>query len=401
MNKILLCNLDLLRLKFNGLNEGENQAIKRYRDSFIEMLDDFLYNQGNQVYFFSRDQLSLQYAREAFEKSHPLYRYISRDQVKQMLQEDESSKYIFVSSKDVDFQMAVRFKVLLIVPLWIPYETRAEYYGISVDYPNQLFQFIQVLNNQNMWYSECQVDDHTVVVSLMDARYRKYAWSVSERDLMQNFENLLKEGESRSYYKILLYHFLSGMTNTDLFDDIELFGMIPSSDCTLNPDMFEFMQQVRYIKGKRLPHNSMRNDNLLIREHPKRKAHRTGSSTRAQQGPVDEFSTLCINSEFAEKINKLRRAGKFNVCVFDDYMTFGNSFNAVRNLLNYLGANKIIFVSLGCFGRPFERWDYSIRGSVYRTGYEFELVSQEQIQHEYNLAAKNEVAELYNIFNVE
>ena len=82
-------------------------------------------------------------------------------------------------------------------------------------------------------------------------------------------------------------------------------------------------------------------------------------------------------------------------------MTFGNSFNAVRNLLNYLGANKIIFVSLGCFGRPFERWDYIIRGSVYRTGYEFELVSQEQIQHEYNLAAKNEVAELYNIFNVE
>lgn len=399
MNKILLCNLDLLRRKFGGLSESENQAIERLRNNFIRTLDDFLYNQGNQVFFISREQGALQSARETFEEKHPLYQYILRDQVKQILQENNSSKYIIVSNKDVDFQMAVRFKVLLIVPLWIPYETRAEYYGISVDFPNQLFQFIQVLNNQNMWYSECQVDDHTIAVSLMDARYRSYAWSVTERDMMQNFENLLKEGQSRSYYKILLYHFLSGITNTDLFDDIELFGMIPSSDCSLNSDMFEFMQQVRYIKGKRLPHNTMHNDNLLIREQPKGKAHRTSNRVRAQIGPIDEFSTLCINGEFAEKISKLRRAGKLNVCVFDDYMTYGNSFNAVRNLLNHLGANKIILVSLGSFGRPFERWDYNIRGSVYSTGYEYELISQEQVQHEYNLAAKNEVAELYNIFN--
>ena len=133
MNKILLCNLDLLRRKFGGLSESENQAIERLRNIFIRTLDDFLYNQGNQVFFISREQGALQSARETFEEKHPLYQYILRDQVKQILQENNSSKYIIVSNKDVDFQMAVRFKVLLIVPLWIPYETRAEYYGISVE----------------------------------------------------------------------------------------------------------------------------------------------------------------------------------------------------------------------------------------------------------------------------
>lgn len=364
MKKILLCNLDLLRRKIDGLDEDKNHIIERYRNRFIEMLDGFLYEQENHVFFFSRDQLSLRNAKEAFGEKHPFFRYITRDQVKQILQEDDSSKYIFVSNKNVDFQMAVRFKVLLIVPLWIPYEKRAEYYGISVDLPDQLFQFIQVLNNQNTWYSSCQVDDHTTVLSLMDARYKRYALSTDERDMMLNFEHLLKQGESRSYYKILLYHFLAGMTNTDFFDDIELFGMIPSSDCSLNPDMFDFMQQVRYIKGKQLPHRSMNCANLLIRVFPKDKAHETDSWARAQVGPENEFTTLCLNYEFADKIKKLKREGRFNVCVFDDYMTYGNSFNAVRNLLNYLGANKIVFVSLGSFGRPFERWDYDINPKV-------------------------------------
>ena len=401
MNKILLCNLDLLRKKFEGLEENQNQVIIRYRNSFIEMLDNFLFEQENKVFFFSRDQYSLQSIKKDLEEDHPRYRYITRDQVKQMLNEGESSKFIIVSNKDVDLHMAVRNKVLLIVPLWVPYETKAKYYGISVDFPNQLFQFIQVMNNQNTWYSRCQVDSHTTVLSLMDARYKYYALSNDERDMLLNFENLLKQGKSRSYYKILLYHFLAGVTNIDFFDDIELFGMIPSSDCSLNPDMFEFMQQVRYINGKQLPHRSMQCDNLLIRMSPKGKAHETDSWIRTRVGPEDEFATLCLNCEYADKIEKLKRDGRFNVCVFDDYMTYGNSFNAVRNLLNYLGANKIVFVSLGNFGRPFERWDYDIRGSVFDVGYDFTLSSKDQVQHEYFPSAKSEVASLYSIFNNE
>lgn len=72
-------------------------------------------------------------------------------------------------------------------------------------------------------------------------------------------------------------------------------------------------------------------------------------------GANDEFSTLCINPDFKKKIDTLRKNNKFNVLIFDDYMTHGNTFNAVRVLLETLGVNKIIFVSLGSFNKPFQK----------------------------------------------
>ena len=56
----------------------------------------------------------------------------------------------------------------------------------------------------------------------MDARYGYYAKTPEEKEMMQHFQELLKEGKSRNYYKILLYHFLAGMTNSTEFDDIEV-----------------------------------------------------------------------------------------------------------------------------------------------------------------------------------
>lgn len=109
------------------------------------------------------------------------------------------------------------------------------------------------LNNQNTWYSKLDVDNISTCVCLMDAHYGAYAKDYKEKDMIKNFQYLLKSGTSRNYYLILLYHFLAGMTSADFFDDIELFGMIPSSDCTLNPDIFKFMTQVRLLKNKKLP----------------------------------------------------------------------------------------------------------------------------------------------------
>ena len=132
--------------------------------------------------------------------------------------------------------------------------------------------------------------------------------------------------------------------------------MIPSSDCSLNKDIFSFMRQTRIIKGKHIPRKLTYGENLLLRKNPKQKAHLSYSTEqRVIMGAVEEFKTLCINPDFKNKINTLRKSGKFNVCIFDDYMTHGNSFNAVRNLLKQLGANKIIFVSLGNFGKPFQK----------------------------------------------
>ena len=132
----------------------------------------------------------------------------------------------------------------------------------------------------------------------------------------------------------------------------------------------------------------------------KQKAHLSYSTDqRIAMGAKEEFKTICINPDFKNKINALKKSGKFNVCIFDDYMTHGNSFNAVRNLLQQLGANKIIFVSLGNFGKPFQKKDYAITGDVYNTGYTYTLIGSSIKYFIYNDAAKDEVSELYDIFN--
>lgn len=240
----------------------------------------------------------------------------------------------------------------------------------------------------------------------MDARYGYYAKTPEEKEMMQHFQELLKEGKSRNYYKILLYHFLAGMTNSTEFDDIELFGMVPSSNCEVNEDLYSFMTSIRCLKGKRLPKNyaatvPRRETNLLIRHTTKKQAHinRT-SQQRASLGGNDEFATLCINPDYKKKIDKLRDEGRFNVCIFDDYMTHGNTFNSVRCLLESLGANKIIFISMGVFKKPFQKKRYTITGSVYKKDYSYQLTeSSTLVDFRVNDNAKQEVSDLYDIFN--
>lgn len=48
--------------------------------------------------------------------------------------------FVFIGGKEVDFHMAVHTRSLFIVPTWIPVEEKAEFYGVHVDTPEQLFK---------------------------------------------------------------------------------------------------------------------------------------------------------------------------------------------------------------------------------------------------------------------
>ena len=80
-------------------------------------------------------------------------------------------------------------------------------------------------------------------------------------------------------------------------------------------------------------------------------------------------------------------------------MTHGNTFNAVRNMLESIGANKIIFISLGYFGKAFQKKDYLLEGSVFDTSYTYNLISTEAQYPIIDDGAKEEVSNLYEIFN--
>lgn len=416
MKKIIFCNLDLLRKKLDpedykdvNLKNFKYDVMLQKRVIFIKKCKELVQDSNNEICFYSRKMFTLNSYEKQFKNAgYTDFHFWERKKVENFVKRntDKNNYFVFVGSKDADFFLAVNMRALLIVPTWLPLEEKTSRYGIHVSTVTQLIKFILVLNNHNVWYSRLKIDEITTAYSLMDARYVKYAENKEEKEMIENFQKLLKEDKSYNYSRILLYHFLAGMMNSTEFDDIELFGMIPSSNCDVNKHIYNFMTTVRLLKGKRLPRQYttdvlIKDTNLLIRHTEKQKAHiGRSSSERIVLGAQDEFETLCINSDYKRRIERLKKEKRFNVIIFDDYMTHGNSFNAVRNLLENLGANKIIFVSLGLFRNPFQKKDYCIFGDVYSDSYTFEIEHTSVLNNfEINNHAKKEVAELCEIFH--
>lgn len=417
MEKLIFCNLDMLKTELNeedyreyDFSDFDFDMFDKRRYIFIHVFEELSKESDNKIFFYSRKRdLLKEYANEFHKMGYTNFQFKDRRVVENFVKShrNKNNYFVFVGGKDADFILAVNTRSLYIVPTWLPLEEKAQKYGIHVNTVKQLKKFIQTLNNQNVWYSRLKIDDISTAYSLVDARYGKYANTVEEKQMVLNFQRLLKDNQSLNYRKILLYHFLAGMTSSMEFDDIELFGMIPSSNCDVNPYVFDFMTQVRLLKGKQLP-KRYKSDmpealtNLLIRHIPKAQNHNGGRAREERKclGAKDEFRTLIVNSDYKKKIEKLKSEGRFNVCIFDDYMTHGNSFNAVRNLLESLGANKIIFVSIGIFRNDFQKYDYRITGDVFKPGYQYELESHELIgKYQINDKAKKEVSDLFNIFN--
>ncbi len=404
MKKVLFCNLDLLVIKFDG---WDSEASLKNRNEFLDYVNTLCEDNDNIVCFISREPAKLKSAKKHFDaKGFGKFIYKLREDAKSYISQhkDKNNYFVFVSGKEVDFYNAVNTKSLFIVPRWMPFEEKAAYYGVCVDTPTQFYKFILTLNNNNNWYSQLQIDGKSTCISLMDARTYAGSPTLSEKEMLINFQQLLKYGQSRNYYDILMYHFLANMTNTTLFDDVEVFGMIPSSNCSVNPYIFRFMEQIRYIKNKKLPQSVYRKtpeeQNLLIRHKPKRQMHGGSQIGRSNIGATLEFASLCLNPEFKTKVHNLKKLGKFNVVIFDDYMNYGNGFNAVRCLLESIGANKIIFVSMGIFRTQFQRKDYVISGNVFGSAYTYEIASEQVLtDFKINNSAKTEVDHLFDIFN--
>lgn len=417
MEKLIFCNLDMLKNEPDeddyedyDFSDFDFDKFREKRDKFMRKFKELSEESDNKIFFYSRKRDMLRDFADAFHThGYTNFQFKDRRTVEEFAKSNKNKNnyFVFVGGKNADFQLAVNTRSLYIVPTWLPLEDRAQRYGIHVNTVKQLRKFIQTLNNQNVWYSKLEIDDISTAYSLVDARYGKYADTEEEKVMVQNFQRLLKDHQSLNYQRILLYHFLAGMTSNMDFDDIELFGMLPSSNCDVNEYVFDFMTQVRLLKGKQLPKRyksdvSAAETNLLIRHTPKNQNHNGGRERQARinLGAKDEFRTLMINPDYKKRIDTLRREGRFNVCIFDDYMTHGNSFNAVRNLLEKLGANKIIFVSIGIFRSEFQRRDYTITGDVFSPGYTYQLETYQPLDnYEINSNAKTEVADLFDIFN--
>ncbi|PPK77507.1 hypothetical protein BXY41_11645 [Lacrimispora xylanisolvens] len=192
MEKILFCNLDLLRLSFTNYDKIEHEK-KVY--NFLEYANELCTADENKIFFVSRDLSQLNAAKNFFNKRGFInLKFCVRSKVRDFISQHKTKNhfFVFVSGKEVDFHLAVLSHSLFIVPTWIPVEDKAEFYGVHVDTPKQLFKFIKTLNNQESWYAELEIEPNVKALSLMDGRYKYKAKTDSEREMVEHFESLLK-----------------------------------------------------------------------------------------------------------------------------------------------------------------------------------------------------------------
>ncbi|QHT47340.1 phosphoribosyltransferase [Bacillus sp. SB49] len=359
----------------------------------IEGLFRELNADGHELVVISHDRISIERMRKVFQEIFEFdvlcaYRSLIRDNV----DETNAQDVIIVGSSDEDLILAANKKTLIINPGWsIKQDEKPERYGIKLNRPSQLLRAIRLIANQNRWYFKLQVSDSANVLSLTSANTMNRDVEYTEREILDGFEGLLKAGD-RKYFNTLYFHLISGVMKDSELRNVNIWGTFPSSSGFENEELEELKERCRYLTGGRM------SEPLFIRHTKVEKSHHTPHVTRLREGCKKHFNSLHLNPYY----NSRRIRGKV-VCIIDDYMTNGISFESARNLLLQAGAKRVILLALGRYRKGshgvYQHEEYNFDGTVNAPGYSYELVSKSNLVGEYDYEARDEVNRIYEILN--
>ena len=173
------------------------------------------------------------------------------------------------------------------------------------------------------------------------------------------------------------------------FRDVQDWAIAPSSSTELNQVMRDLKERVRLMMYGRKP------EPIFLRHTAASKSMYDSQMARRYNNNYCQkhFQTIIVNPVYKKKLkNRV-------VCVIDDYLTNGNTFETLRNLLVACEVKKIIFVAIGKFIRGGENYYskkiFSIEGDVYTSaGYTATYQSEEQLSFGVNDAVRRDVAQL-------
>ncbi|XMA29144.1 phosphoribosyltransferase (plasmid) [Bacillus bombysepticus] len=358
----------------------------------IEELFVHLNKDGHKIVVISHDNESIRIMKNIFQKTFEFNVSCTyRRTIKERVNEDNVSSFILVGSSDEDLILAVHKRILIINPGWsVKQEEKPARYGITLERPNQLFEAVRLIDNQNRWYYELKVDQNTTVLALTSANTFNRDVAQTEREILEGFESLLKSGD-RNYFNTLYFHLISAVMKSPELRNVDRWGIFPSSSGNLNEELEELKERCRYLTNKRM------NAPLFIRHTAVEKSRNTDHEIRLKQGCVKHFDSIILNPYYSSRIK-----GQV-VCVIDDYTTNGISFETARNLLFNAGASKVILVALGRYKKGqhgiYQHEVYNLRGNVTEPGYTYSLNSKKNLIGEYNNDARDEVRRIYEILN--
>lgn len=161
---------------------------------------------------------------------------------------------------------------------------------------------------------------------------------------------------------------LTAIAQDPVFKEVQDWAVAPSSSTNPPQIMEELKEHVRCMMYGRKPAA------MFLRHTATTKSHLDKSDLR-QHGDYCQkhFKSIHVSKEYRKKLK-----GRV-VCVFDDYLTYGNTFEALRNLLVKCKVEKIIFVSIGKYRvaheKKYRKKLYSIEGNVSKMNYQADLDS--------------------------
>lgn len=248
-------------------------------------------------------------------------------------------------------------------------------YGLPIAEFQNVIDCLKVFEIHKDNYFHIGFDDNFSVISLNNANtnYRPE----EETRVKQIFETNLKGNKSSIDQRILLlllFHLINEVTTNSYFDKVDYWGTFPSSNPSNTATSVSFIKEAVRVLINGGPRTG---PEILIRTTPMKSKHSSGSAVRLTNKSDKDFETLIVNPILVDKIK-----GKV-ICIIDDYITNGYSAESAKHLLLAAGAEEVIFLSFGKFGKKYYSTNYEIEGNVSET-YSYQFLDESLYRDSYN-----------------
>lgn len=350
--KLLLTSPDAIQDKEGHFFDGIEEAL----DHWIEL------EEGNAVVVVSIHKESLDSIPEDY---HPLYikgEYRGSPRLVEVIKDHfklDPPDIIILAGNHKDMQTAANSKLILLNAEYAKANNPddiiySRQYGIPIANAESLINFFNhFVALKTPWYYRLEVDENTTIYSLTNAN--TYYVGDDVKQINERFKGCLKSGDNTYQKEFMIYFLMSCYHIFKEFENVKYWGIYPSSSTADNDDLGYFVTKARQSYGNR-------NQNpLLIRTKAVSKRHDKLKDARLIEGCDSQFDSIIINPWF-KKQNRLKDAC---VCIIDDFTTYGTSCETVRSLFLKAGASKVLFITMGKYGKEYHKYDYSLEGDIF------------------------------------
>ncbi|WP_343692627.1 phosphoribosyltransferase [Chitinophaga sp.] len=337
----------------------DNQR-KQFFPRLLQVLNEFNKSEQTLIIVVSRSGKGLDKIPKEFNPIHLKNELRGSPKLIEYLKKQfdvDTKDFIVLAAKDKDVQQAANSKLLLLRakyafennPGELLYEKK---YGIPIESSIALGNFFKTFTDFNgEWYYQVEVSEKTKMYALTDAN--TFNKSQSEIDINNFFKQCLKDGDATYRMPFMVYFLVSTYGIVKEFEKVDYWGIYPSSGTGPNMDL-------EYFKDKaRQSYKGISKEPIIIRHTPAVKRQGRPAAKRIEEACDLQLLTVRLNPYYENKLK-----GK-TVCIIDDFTTYGTSCETARNLLEKAGVAKLIFITLGKFGKEYHKYNYNIVGDPF------------------------------------